>query len=137
MIAAGATQVPGDLVRAAVAVLAAWDWEHRPEGVVSIGSQTRPGLGADLAARLGELGRLPVLGEVAHVGPVQTARSNSAQRLRTLWDGFQVPALDLQGKAVLLVDDYTDTGWTIAVVAQLLRRAGAGPVYPLVLGITG
>jgi ATP-dependent DNA helicase RecQ len=137
VIAAGGSEVPPDLVRGAVTVLAGWGWQPRPEAVVSIGSQTRPGLAADLAARLGELGRLPVLGEVHHVGPVQTARSNSAQRLRTLWDGFELPALDLHGRAVLLVDDYTDTGWTIAVVARMLRQAGAGPVYPLVLGITG
>jgi ATP-dependent DNA helicase RecQ len=105
--------------------------------VVSVGSQTRPGLATHLAAQLGQLGRLPVLGEVPHVGPVQTSRSNSAQRLRTLVDGFELPSFDLNGRPVLLVDDYTDTGWTIAVVARLLRRAGASAVYPLVLGITG
>jgi ATP-dependent DNA helicase RecQ len=137
VIAAGAAEVPPDLVHAAVAVLASWDWAQRPEAVVSVGSQTRPGLATHLAAQLGQLGRLPVLGEVPHVGPVQTSRSNSAQRLRTLVDGFELPSFDLNGRPVLLVDDYTDTGWTIAVVARLLRRAGASAVYPLVLGITG
>ena len=38
---------------------------------------------------------------------------------------------------MLLVDDYTDTGWTLAVVAPLLRQAGTGAVYPFVLGIAG
>ena len=78
-----------------------------------------------------------MLGEVRHTGPVQTTRSNSAQRLRTLWDTFALPDLALSGEPVLLVDDYTDTGWTLALVARLLRRAGAGAVYPLVLGIAG
>jgi ATP-dependent DNA helicase RecQ len=34
---------------------------------------------------------------------------------------------------VLLVDDYAATGWTLTVAAALLRRAGSGPVLPLVL----
>ncbi|CAM5724292.1 hypothetical protein SVIOM342S_03168 [Streptomyces violaceorubidus] len=34
---------------------------------------------------------------------------------------------------VLLVDDYSDSGWTLAVGARLLRQAGAGEVLPLVL----
>jgi ATP-dependent DNA helicase RecQ len=38
---------------------------------------------------------------------------------------------------VLLVDDYTDTGWTFTVVARLLRAAGAGAVYPFALGVAG
>jgi ATP-dependent DNA helicase RecQ len=42
-----------------------------------------------------------------------------------------------RGDPVLLVDDYTDTGWTLTVVARLLRQAGAGSVYPLVLGVKG
>jgi ATP-dependent DNA helicase RecQ len=31
------------------------------------------------------------------------------------------------------VDDFTDSGWTLAVAARLLRRAGAPGVLPLVL----
>jgi ATP-dependent DNA helicase RecQ len=38
---------------------------------------------------------------------------------------------------VLLVDDSTDSGWTLAVAARLLRRAGSGPVLPLVLASAG
>jgi len=43
----------------------------------------------------------------------------------------------LDGQPVLLVDDYTDTGWTFTVVARLLRAAGAGAVYPFALGVAG
>jgi len=38
---------------------------------------------------------------------------------------------------VLLVDDVTDSGWTLAVIATLLRRAGSGPVFPLALANAG
>ena len=35
------------------------------------------------------------------------------------------------GGPVLLVDDVTETGWTLAVAARMLRRAGAEGVLPL------
>jgi ATP-dependent DNA helicase RecQ len=43
--------VPGDLVGALVQVLAAWDWEQRPAGVVTLPSHTRPQLIASLGER--------------------------------------------------------------------------------------
>jgi ATP-dependent DNA helicase RecQ len=138
------TAVPEDLVRAAVAVLAAWDWAERPEAIIGIGSQTRPNLGRSLAARLSELGRLPLLGAIEHRGVVQTERSNSAHRLRAVWDSYTVSAElrdqlggSAAGRPVLLVDDFADTGWTLTVATRLVRAAGAGPVYPLVLGQAG
>jgi ATP-dependent DNA helicase RecQ len=36
---------------------------------------------------------------------------------------------------VLLVDDYVDSGWTVALVARELRRAGATAVLPLALAL--
>ncbi|MDQ2750570.1 MAG: RecQ family ATP-dependent DNA helicase [Actinomycetota bacterium] len=131
---------PDDLLAAAVKVLASWGWEQRPEVVVHVGSARRPLLVADLAARLGALGRMPHLGQLPHAGPSSRQRSNSAMRLREVWGSYVVPdelAASLDGRAVLLIDDYTDTGWTLTVVARLLRQAGAGQVYPFVLGIAG
>ena len=132
--------VPDDLIAAAIKVLASWGWAQRPEVVVHVGSARRPLLVADIAARLGAIGRLPHLGQVPHTGPSSRGRSNSAMRLREVWGGYAVPeelAAALAGRSVLLVDDYTDTGWTLTVVARLLRQAGAGAVYPFVLGIAG
>jgi ATP-dependent DNA helicase RecQ len=34
---------------------------------------------------------------------------------------------------VLLVDDLTDTGWTLTMAARLLRRGGAIEVLPFAL----
>jgi ATP-dependent DNA helicase RecQ len=69
-------------------------------------------------------------------------RSNSARRLRALHGAFNVPpepaaALDGTHAPVLLVDDFTDSGWALAVVARLLRRAGVTEVFPLVLAMQG
>ncbi|MEO8889158.1 MAG: DEAD/DEAH box helicase [Jatrophihabitantaceae bacterium] len=130
--------VPEDLMRACVQVLASWGWERRPEVVVHVGSNRRPLLVADLAARLGEIGRLPDLGPLIRHGPSSPGRTNSALRLRAVWGSHEVGpelARAVDAKDVLLVDDLTDTGWTLTVVGQLLRQAGASSVYPFVLGI--
>jgi ATP-dependent DNA helicase RecQ len=134
------TTVPDDLIAAAITVLASWGWGQRPEVVVHVGSARRPLLVADVATQLGTIGRLPHLGQVPHTGPSSRGRSNSAMRLRDVWGSYAVPdelAAGLDGRSVLLVDDYTDTGWTLTVVVRLLRRAGAGAVYPFVLGVAG
>ncbi|HEU5265051.1 MAG TPA: RecQ family ATP-dependent DNA helicase [Jatrophihabitans sp.] len=128
--------IPEDLLRAAVQVLATWGWDRRPEAVLHIGSNTRPVLVADVAHRLAQLGRLEDLGGVAHRRPGGDGRSNSAFRLRDVWAGYQLPddlGPRVRGRSILLVDDRTDTGWTLTVVARLLRCAGAAAVYPFVL----
>ncbi|MFE5030102.1 RecQ family ATP-dependent DNA helicase [Streptomyces sp. NPDC056656] len=149
--------VPDDVLKAAVAVIADWarspggwapsvpDATARPVGVVAVPSLTRPQLVGSLAQGIAIIGRLPFLGTLAYTGPgdVHAARrSNSAQRLRTLSGTFTVPddlAAALAGAPgpVLLVDDYTDSGWTLAVAARLLRQAGSEQVLPLVLAAAG
>lgn len=65
---------------------------------------------------------------------------NSAQRLSTVAHRLVLdlsPAAreGLPGRRVLLVDDYTDSGWTLTVAARELRLAGAAAVLPFVLGV--
>ena len=135
--------VPDDLLKVAVRVLAAWGWSERPAAFVAVGSRTRPLLIESLAVGLARVGRLPYLGSVRHVGPSGIGRSNSAQRLRAVYGAYQLPAEILAalpalgGAPILLVDDRVDTGWTLTVVTQFLREAGAGPVYPFVLAMDG
>jgi ATP-dependent DNA helicase RecQ len=110
---------------------------------VSIASRSRPELVRGLAERIGQIGRLPYLGEAERLPGADGARSNSAQRLAAIHDRFALPpqiaarmsAAD--SPAILLVDDRADTRWTLTVVARLLRQAGAGSVLPLVLAIDG
>ncbi|MFE4553166.1 recombinase RecQ, partial [Streptomyces sp. NPDC056785] len=112
-----------------------------PVGVVTMASRTRPRLIESLGARIAEIGRLPLLGSVEYLGETpQLSRSNSAQRLKALDGSLTVPpaladALRTAGGPVLLVDDATETGWTLAVAARLLRRSGAQGVLPLVLAV--
>ncbi|MEV1145290.1 DEAD/DEAH box helicase [Micromonospora sp. NPDC049799] len=141
--------VPDDVAAAVVEVLKAWahgddPWPRRPAGVVAVGSRRRPRLVGSLAERIATVGRLPLLGHVAPVGPSGAggARGNSAQRVRALHGAFTVPdevadALGGLAGPVLLVDDLVDSGWTMTMVARELRRAGAPDVLPLALAVAG
>jgi ATP-dependent DNA helicase RecQ len=69
-------------------------------------------------------------------------RGNSAQRVRALHEasalsGELSATLRETPGPVLPVDDFADTGLTLAVVARTLRRAGATAVFPLVLAVQG
>ncbi|MCU1675060.1 MAG: recombinase RecQ [Frankiales bacterium] len=128
--------VPEDVLRAVVQVLAGWGWEERPAGVVAVPSRTRPRLVTSLAARLSDLGRLPLLGTLQRTNDLRAGGSNSAQRLRAVHGSLALPAdLVLDGSPVLLVDDRVDTGWTLTEATRVLRSGGAGHVLPLVLAL--
>ncbi|SFC34489.1 RecQ family ATP-dependent DNA helicase [Streptomyces aidingensis] len=149
--------VPDEVLKASVAVLADWarspggwapnvpDASPRPVGVVAVPSLSRPQLVGSLAQGIAAIGRLPWLGTLTYRGAGgghAVRRSNSAQRLRALSEAFTVSgelagALARSPGPVLLVDDYTDTGWTLTVAARLLRQAGCPGVLPLVLAAAG
>jgi ATP-dependent DNA helicase RecQ len=139
---AGDAEVPDDIVAACVRVLATWEWAARPVGVVTMDSRTRPRLIRDLGRRLGEIGRLPVLGEVEYVAAHSAHPANSARRVAQLWTALCVPddlkeGLSTLDGPVLLVDDVLDSGWTMTLAARLLRTAGAPAVLPFTLAVAG
>jgi ATP-dependent DNA helicase RecQ len=127
---------PTEVLDGVVELLARWraEWDVRPVAVVPVPSRSRPLLVASLAAHIGAVGRLPVLDVLEVAGPRPPRDVSSAARADAL-----LGVLDVRDGAVLpdgpllLVDDYTATGWTLTVAAALLRRAGSGPVLPLVL----
>ncbi len=149
--------IADDVAQAVVAVLADWargpggwasgapDAPARPVGVVALPSRSHPQLIGSLAARIAEVGRMPLLGTLAYTDQAPefgAVSSNSAQRVRGLHQSLTVPAALAEALAeaagpVLLVDDRAESGWTLAVAARLLRRAGAKEVFPLVLALQG
>ena len=135
-------EVPRALRPAIAEVLTDWlprlrraDGEPGVDAVVVVSSATRPRLLEHLAQGVAGLAGVPVTAVLAPDPQLAPGRRdvNSAMRLagvhRRLTLGEGVPP----GAAVLLVDDLTDSGWTLAVAARLLRRAGAGAVHPFVL----
>ncbi|BAW92872.1 exopolyphosphatase [Actinomyces sp. Chiba101] len=109
------------------------------DAVVIIDSRRRPRLirhlGGAVAHRLGA----ERLGIIATGGQPGRHDVNSATRLAAVarslsLDGWGPAALErLDGARIALVDDSTDSGWTVTVAADLLRGAGAAAVHPLVL----
>ncbi len=69
--------------------------------------------------------------------PVSAA--NSAYRVAALdgsWSAPDPSAIAAAGGPVLLVDDVTDTGWTLTMAARVVKEAGAPAVLPLALAAT-
>ncbi|MBI2244853.1 MAG: recombinase RecQ, partial [Nocardioides sp.] len=130
--------VPVPLVRAVLEVLG--DWRPPVDAIVVVESQTRPTLTADLAAGLSRHLGVPVVGRWAIVNPdivPGQGAANSAQRVAAVGRRFALQVdQPLDGLRVLLVDDRTDTGWTLTLAARAVRRAGAAEVRPLVLATT-
>uniref|UniRef100_UPI0006D10C98 RecQ family ATP-dependent DNA helicase n=1 Tax=Arthrobacter sp. JCM 19049 TaxID=1460643 RepID=UPI0006D10C98 len=132
------------LLQACVKVLAEWDWQTRPVGVVAMPSRARPQLVGSLAYRLAELGQLRYLGQLQYrTAPAEGgAGGNSAFRVAEVADAFDIPAdmealLSSAPGPVLLVDDLCDSRWSLAMAGRALLIAGAPGVLPFTLGIAG
>ncbi len=149
LFAAGAPdgQLPVSLRRALADVVDEWFGREgkqaadavisaRPDVVVGVGSLSHPVLCAHLADGMARYLNVPLPTQFEVAGAAGTGQGyvNSAQRVRALHDRYRLPnPAAVAGRRVLLVDDRTDTGWTLTLLARELRRAGAVAVYPLVL----
>jgi ATP-dependent DNA helicase RecQ len=134
----GDGELPVSLRRALVEVLDAWEFADAapPDAIVGIASESRPRLLEHVTGGLARYTGWPEVGRVvvAEGAPPSRAGVNSAHRLSSVVDRLRLEQSSaLPGRRVLLLDDRTDTGWTLAVAARLLRQAGAEAVYPLVL----
>jgi ATP-dependent DNA helicase RecQ len=87
-------------------------------------------LAEGVAARLG----LPFVAAVSAVDrrPPQREQQNAAHQQRNVEGAFSVTGA-LPTGPVLLVDDLISSGWTLAEVGRVLRRAGATAVLPVAL----
>ena len=135
-------EVPEQLLQAAVRVLSGWEWQRRPEVIVSVPSTRHPQLVRSLAQGLARIGRLPYAGEMSWSsgGPSGSVEANSAFRLAGLLGRFAVPDAvrsQISQAAVLLVDDEVVSRWTLTITGRELRRAGADAVLPFALGVRG
>jgi ATP-dependent DNA helicase RecQ len=130
--------VPIPLRHALAEVLGAWGLaaSEQADCLVGFESLSHPVLTDHLQAGLATFTGLPVAARFTLVSeaPSGYGAVNSALRLATVAKRFRLsdPAA-VVGRRVLLVDDRTVTGWTLAVAARQLRLAGAVTVLPLVL----
>ena len=122
----------GDLVGAAAETVKTW--QVPVAWVAAVPSRRSGELVPDFAQRLAaELG-LPFAEAIERVGdaPPQREMNNAAQQVANVRGQFAVTA-DLPAGPCLLVDDVRFSGWTLAMLADQLRRRGAPAVYPLAL----
>ena len=114
-----------------------WQPQPAPTWVTCVPSLKHPDLVPDFARRLaGRLGLVYVeaIAKIKENEPQKMQRNRYHQCFNL--DGvFHVNRV-IPEAPVLLVDDIADSGWTLAVLAALLRRRGSGPVFPVALAST-
>ena len=111
-----------------------WRPEPFPDWLTCVPSNRQPTLVSDFANRLADIlnvAFIPLIAKTRETEP-QKSLENSTQQLRNLLGAFSVGRGILKAP-VLLVDDVIDSGWTITMIAALLRLNGSGPVFPFAL----
>jgi ATP-dependent DNA helicase RecQ len=124
-----------ELVEAVAEMLTArWKPNPGPEWVTCVPSRNHPTLVPDFAARLAKRLGIPFIASVTkvRVNEPQKAQQNRFHQCRNLDGVFAITGTISPGP-VLLVDDVIDSGWTMTIIAALLRRSGSGVVWPVAL----
>ena len=106
-----------------------------PEWITCVPSRKHPDLVPNFAARLAKRLGIPFAPCVRKVrdNEPQKEMQNKYHRVLNLDGVFQVePWGGIEGP-VLLIDDIVDSGWTMTIVAALLRKSGSGAVFPFAL----
>lgn len=114
-----------------------WAPNPPPSWVCCAPSLQHPELVPDFARRLAQFLELPFVDVIVKVrdNQPQKLQQNRYHQCQNLDGVFQVSSA-LPNGPVLLVDDIIDSGWTMTVLAALLRQAGCEKVYPVALAST-
>lgn len=111
-----------------------WRPDPFPNWLTCVPSRRHPQLVSEFARKLAqELGIpfLPVIDKLRNTEP-QKRMENSTQQVRNLLEAFSV-AHDILTAPVILVDDVIDSGWTMMMLAVLLRMNNSGKVFQFAL----
>ena len=111
-----------------------WKPDPGPQWLTAVPSLRRTRLVAQFAERLADKLVLPFVTCLRKTAekPPQKEMQNSMQQVRNVLGAFTVTE-SLPAGPALLVDDVTDSGWTLTMVAVLLKLHRSGPVYPFAL----
>jgi ATP-dependent DNA helicase RecQ len=124
-----------DLVTAMEEMINRWQPQPAPRWITCVPSLRHPSLVPDFAQRLAQrlgLPFVPCVKKVRETKP-QKEMQNSFHQVRNLDGAFAIERWPGIAEPVFLVDDVVDSGWTLTVVAFLLRRAGSGADFPIAL----
>jgi ATP-dependent DNA helicase RecQ len=114
-----------------------WQPESQPQWLCAVPSLTHPELVPNFAERLANKLGIPFHNVVTKVlqNEQQKYQQNRFHQCKNL-DGAFAVNFDLPNTPVFLFDDMVDSGWTMTVIAALLRQQGASHVYPIALAST-
>ena len=114
-----------------------WQPDPEPEWVTCVPSINHPTLVPDFAERLAAKLDLPFIAAIKKVkdNQPQKLQQNSYFQCSNLDGVFQIYE-SIPDTPVLLFDDVIDSGWTMTVIAALLKESNTGPVYPVTLATT-
>jgi ATP-dependent DNA helicase RecQ len=124
-----------ELVEASAKVIRdRWKPDPFPGWITCVPSKRHPELVSYFARRLAAQLGIPFLSVIEKTRETEPQKQmeNSAQQVRNLVAAFSVNR-DILATPVILVDDVIDSGWTITMIAALLRGNGSGPVFPFAL----
>jgi len=111
-----------------------WQPSPFPQWITCVPSKREPLLVSDFARRLAAQLVIPFLSVVEKTRETESQKrmENSAQQVRNLLGAFSVER-GILAAPVILVDDVIDSGWTMTMIAALLRMNKSGPVFPFAL----
>ncbi len=114
-----------------------WQPDPEPQWVTCAPSLNHPALVPEFAQRLAAKLGLPFVAVITKTrdNEQQKSQQNRYHQCRNL-DGVFAVAEQLPAGPVLLVDDVIDSGWTVTVLAALLRQQGCEAVYPVALALS-
>ncbi|MDW8290093.1 MAG: RecQ family ATP-dependent DNA helicase [Armatimonadota bacterium] len=123
------------LVEGMVEMIRRWQPQPAPQWLTCVPSLRHPHLVPNFAQRLAQRLGIPFVACVRKVREThpQKEMQNSFHQVSNLDGAFEVDPWSGISQPVFLVDDVVDSGWTLTVIAVLLRRAGSGPVFPIAL----
>jgi ATP-dependent DNA helicase RecQ len=121
------------LLEGAVRLMHLWRPTPYPTWIVAVADAKDGGLVEDFARRLAERLDLPFDQTIRRANRVaeQKEMENSYMQAANAMKAFE--AIRSHTGPVLLIDDIVDSGWTLTIVADLLRKNGAVEVFPLAL----
>ena len=114
-----------------------WEKEKKPTWITYVPSLRKPELVKDFAKRLAKKLGLEFVEAIVKTQETkqQKEMKNSYQQAKNASIGFEVKEVK-EGEPVLLIDDMVDSKWTLTICGELLKKKGAGEVYPFALAST-
>ena len=111
-----------------------WRPKPHPKWITCIPSARNPKLVRSFSERLANKLGLRIVDALGATGKSKPQKEQKGPHKCSNLDGaFSINGDRILPDPVFLIDDIVDSGWTFAIAAALLRRAGSGEVFPVAL----